>query len=111
MLRRILFMIPLVLLEACTSKSLPPPPQGMLCVVSVADKGKYCEPMSSAVKHIQQVPFEVAQDAVFIPFERMDNDVDISAPDWKGIQTYIGLLKIQAQKQCSKGSESEAHTR
>lgn len=82
----------LFLISGCAS--LPPLPTGNFCVVSVASNGAVCVPIS-VVATASGSPT-----SVFVPFVQMDNYITVSPTTWAAIQTYLGQLKIIAQRQC-----------
>lgn len=86
-----------VLLESTACSSLPPAPSGNTCIVDVANIGADCEPISQAIR---QGSVNIQDTNSFVPFSQMDNYVAFSPSTWQNIQTYIGDLKLLAQKQC-----------
>lgn len=95
-MRRMLSITILLALSAC--QSMPAAPKGNTCIVDVAANGSDCVPISTAVK-MNRVNAKDANS--FVPFKQMDNYICFSPSTWANIQTYIGDLKLLAQKQCT----------
>lgn len=105
--------------------SLPPPPQGDLCVISVADGGAVCVPINPAVvkeyteaKHLHcvNVPNKNALmcdknsfEAIKVEFKAMDNWIAFDPQTWANLQAYINKLKYRA-KQCQAAEDSLGET-
>lgn len=106
----LLAALSLVYLSGCAS--LPAPPEGNTCIGDVAQGGFDCSPIpqdNSTLEELSNtdpdtvivmIKMRAKADGSFVPFSAVDNWVAFDPQTWSNIQTYIGKLKIAAQKQC-----------
>ncbi len=108
----ILSALILAILSNCASGQLPPPPKGRTCIGDVSSGGFDCSPIPQDLKPLEEMLDTPPESLVvnlklnakstgdFVPFSGVDNWVAFDPDTWASIQSYIGSLKVIAQKQC-----------
>lgn len=83
---------------ACTGcASLPPPPQGNLCLFDAHSMESVCRAITPA---IVQTGLEAQPVTVVVEAKRMQGWITTDARSWYGIQIYINELKQLATEKC-----------
>lgn len=92
-LRRLSWVATLFLISCA---SLPPAPEGNICVMDIKNNQADCATITAVV----QANGQSAQGTSVVQIKDMDNWIAVSPSTWAAIQTYIGDLKQIAGDKC-----------
>lgn len=87
-MRQLLSLTTLFLISCA---SLPPAPQGYLCIVDIKNQSAQCKGIATNMN-----PASYTQ-----VISGMNNWITVSPSTWANIQTYIGQIKVIAEQKCS----------
>lgn len=106
----LLASLSIMFLVSCAD--LPSAPQGNTCIGDVPQGGFDCVPIPQDAAPLEEllnaepetvivtVKLRAKADGTFVPFSQVDNWVAFDPETWANIQTYIGDLKVLAQRRC-----------